>query len=135
MDIIDMARELGKLIQQDERYLKVQIARQQSDEDEELQNLIGELNLKRLASETETGKEDCNTEKLQEINSDIRRLYGEIMKNEHLASYNSAKTEFDNMVKRVLSIITKSADGEDPMTADYSNATCSGNCSSCGGCH
>lgn len=46
MDIIEQARELGRQIQKDDRYLKVQIAQQNSDNDKELQALIGEFNLK-----------------------------------------------------------------------------------------
>ena len=48
MDIIEQARELGRQIQKDDRYLKVQIAQQNSDNDKELQALIGEFNLKRM---------------------------------------------------------------------------------------
>ena len=49
MDVIELTRELGKAIQQDERFLAMQIARQNSDNDDELQQLIGEFNLKRMA--------------------------------------------------------------------------------------
>ena len=53
MDIIEQARELGRQIQKDDRYLKVQIAQQNSDNDKELQALIGEFNLKRMNINTE----------------------------------------------------------------------------------
>ncbi len=53
MDIIEQARELGRQIQKDDRYLKVQIAQQNSDNDKELQSLIGEFNLKRMNINTE----------------------------------------------------------------------------------
>ena len=36
MDIIAQARELAKEIQKDERYLALQLAQQQNDEDKEL---------------------------------------------------------------------------------------------------
>ena len=48
-DVIEMAREIGRQLQKDELYLKLELARQQSEEDEELQNAIGEFNLKRMA--------------------------------------------------------------------------------------
>ena len=57
MDIIEQARELGRQIQKDDRYLKVQIAQQNSDNDKELQALIGEFNLKRMNINTEAQKE------------------------------------------------------------------------------
>ena len=47
MDIITMARELGKLIQQDERYKRIDAAKKANDEAEKLQELIAKFNLKR----------------------------------------------------------------------------------------
>ena len=41
MDIIELAREIGKKIQSDDMYLKLKIAKQNSDEDKKLQDLIG----------------------------------------------------------------------------------------------
>ena len=40
MDIIAMARELGKAIQQDERYKRIDAAKKANDEDQALQDLI-----------------------------------------------------------------------------------------------
>ena len=47
MDIIKITRELGKAIQADERFIAYNAAKLANDNDEELQNLIGEFNLKR----------------------------------------------------------------------------------------
>ena len=47
MDIIKMARELGAAIQQDERYLNFKKAREANEADKHLNDLIGELNLRR----------------------------------------------------------------------------------------
>ena len=82
MDIIEQARELGRQIQKDDRYLKVQIAQQNSDNDKELQALIGEFNLKRMNINTEAQKEDRSEEKLQKLNQELRACYASIMKNE-----------------------------------------------------
>ena len=41
MDVIAMARQLGKALQQDEGYLRLMVAQQQNDADETLQALIG----------------------------------------------------------------------------------------------
>ena len=46
MDIIEKARELGKLIQQEESYIALQKAQAEADADMELQNLIGDFNMK-----------------------------------------------------------------------------------------
>lgn len=134
MDIISSARELGKLIQQEESYKKLEEARIASDKDETLQQLIGEFNLKRMAINNEASKADRDDEKMQQLNAEMRSVYADIMKNENMIAYNEAKTEFDTVMQRVLAIITQSAEGEDPETTDY-HESCTGSCSTCGGCH
>lgn len=134
MDIIEMSREIGKKIQQDDAYLKLQIAKQNSDEDETLQNLIGEFNLKRMAINNEASNKDRDDEKLQELNKQLREVYSQIMENPHMVAYNEAKQGMDTVLQRVMAIITQSAEGEDPETTDYT-PSCGGSCSSCGGCH
>ena len=105
MDIIEQARELGRQIQKDDRYLKVQIAQQNSDNDKELQALIGEFNLKRMNINTEAQKEDRSEEKLQKLNQELRACYASIMKNENMAAYNMARQELDALLNRVNAII------------------------------
>ena len=134
MDIIAHAREIGRLIQADERYIALQLAQQASDQDGDLQHLIGEFNLKRLAISNENENETPDTEKLQKYNRELREVYAQIMSNENMKAYEKAKHELDALVQRVQAIILKSVDGEDPDTADYPES-CSGNCASCGGCH
>lgn len=52
--ILEMAKDLAYAIQQDERYIRTQMAQAAADEDEELQGMIGEFNLKRIAINNET---------------------------------------------------------------------------------
>lgn len=134
MDIIQMSRELGKAIQQEDAYIKLQVAQQNSDNDKELQDLIGEFNLKRMSINNEAQKSDRNDEKLQQLNVELREVYAKIMQNENMTAYNNAKEELDTLLQRVLAIISQSANGEDPETTDYT-PSCTGSCSSCGGCH
>lgn len=134
MDIIELAREIGRKIQNDDIYLKLKVAKQNSDEDKYLQDLIGEFNLKRIAINNETAKENRDNKKIQELNTELREVYSKIMKNENMAAYNIAKQEMDSVLKRVTAIIMQSAEGEDPETTDYEES-CTGSCSSCSGCH
>lgn len=134
MDIIQMSRELGKAIQQEDAYIKLQVAQQNSDNDKELQDLIGEFNLKRMSINNEAQKSDRNDEKLQQLNVELREVYAKIMQNVNMTAYNNAKEELDTLLQRVLAIISQSANGEDPETTDYT-PSCTGSCSSCGGCH
>ena len=133
MNIIEMARALGKAIQEDDRYISTQVALQQSDADEELQAMIGDFNLKRMAINNEAQKEDRSEDLLREYNEELREIYTNIMQNPHMNAYNNAKNELDALIQQVTNIITMSADGQDPETCDCES--CTGNCASCGGCH
>ena len=75
MDIIQMTRELGKAIQQDERYIKLGIARTNNDNDEHLQEMIGEFNLKRVELNQEAARPDRDAEKVNALNETIRNMY------------------------------------------------------------
>ena len=134
MDIIEKARELGKLIQQEESYIALQKAQADADADMDLQNLIGEFNMKRMSINNEASKKDKDSDKLALLNSQMREDYSKIMSNKNMIAYNEAKDAFDVIANRVLAIVQQSAEGADPETADYSTSSCSGSCSTCGGC-
>lgn len=134
MDIIEKARELGKLIQQEESYIALQKAQANADADMDLQNLIGDFNMKRMSINNEASKKDKDSDKLALLNSQMREDYSKIMSNKNMIAYNEAKDAFDMVANRVLAIVQQSAEGADPETADYSTSSCSGSCSTCGGC-
>lgn len=134
MDIIEKARELGKLIQQEESYIALQKAQADADADMDLQNLIGDFNMKRRSINNEASKKDKDSDKLALLNSQMREDYSKIMSNKNMIAYNEAKDAFDMVANRVLAIVQQSAEGADPETADYSTSSCSGSCSTCGGC-
>lgn len=134
MDIIEKARELGKLIQQEESYIALQKAQADADADMDLQNLIGDFNMKRMSINNEASKKDKDSDKLALLNSHMREDYSKIMSNKNMIAYNEAKDAFDMVANRVLAIVQQSAEGADPETADYSTSSCSGSCSTCGGC-
>lgn len=135
MDVIQMARELGKLIQADERYKTYESAKNINDKDEKLQKLIEQFNLKRVELNTEMVKDDKDTEKIKSLDEEIKNLYGDIMINPSMIEFTKAKNEMDDMLSQVNNIISLSANGEDPETCPSVPTSCSGSCSTCGGCH
>lgn len=134
MDIIEKARELGKMLQQEESYKKLQLAQANADADMELQNYIGEFNMKRMSINNEASKAERDQDKMTRLNTEMRAAYSKIMSNENMIAYNEAKDEFDVIANRVMAIIQQSAEGADPETADFTQSSCSGSCSTCGGC-
>ena len=135
MDIIELARELGAKIQEDERYLNLKIASQVNDSDENLQTLINEFNLKRINVSNELSKSTHDDEKIRLLNEDLQQCYTEIMTNETMIQYHRATADFDELMRRINAIIVGCANGENPRTVDVLKSECSGNCSGCAGCH
>ena len=133
MDLIAKTRELGKMIQEDESYIILKAAEKNADADKALQDLIGEFNLKRLAINNETQKAEKDSVKIADLNSEMQKIYADIMSNENMIAYNEAKQAFDQIMTRVVTIIQNCAEGQDPETTDYT-ASCSGSCATCGGC-
>ncbi len=134
MDVIQMARELGKAIQQQECYAAFLQAKENNDNDEALQKAIGDFNLLRMNINAEMSKSDKDAEKLKAMDTELREMYQSIMENENMARYNEAKQEIDRIVSDVNTILMMSVNGEDPEKIDL--AACTGNCATCGGsCH
>ena len=134
MDVTKIARELGKAIQQDERFIRYAKAKLANDNDTDLQASIGNFNIVRMELEKATSTETPDQEKIKELNEQLRKVYGEIMSSAPMVEYNTAKALLDQMMNDINVIISKSLEGEDPDAIDL-QAACTGSCSTCGGCH
>ena len=132
--LLAMAIDLATQLQADPRCEAVLAATKAADEDKALQELISEFNLKRLAINTEEGKEDADAEKIRELNQELRSVYASVMANESMMAYNNAKAELDVLVNKIQFAINLAVQGQDPNLAAQESA-CSGDCGSCGGCH
>lgn len=135
MTIIEMAREMGKVIQESEEYKELMNARAASDNDENLQSQIQQFNLVRMNLEMESSKEDASQEKVSALNEELMSIYTQVMENEHMVAFNEAKEVIDTLMNKATSILAAAVNGEDPMTFDPEAHSCSGSCSTCGGCH
>ena len=135
MGIIKAARELGKAIQADERYIEFNRCRKANDEDEKLQEQIHEFNLVRMQAAEEANKDDNrDEERFKQLNAKMRQIYSEIMVNENMIAYNKVKGEMDALLQNMNGIIDLCIQGEDPDTCELSSG-CTGSCATCGGCH
>lgn len=134
-EILELARDMGHLIQEDERFIKTQMAQAAADDDKELQEAIGKFNLKRMALQGEANKADKDEAKITALNEELRGLYTAVMGNAHMEAYQAAKSELDKMVNEALTIVSLSAQGADPDTAGDSGCSGGGGCAGCNGCH
>ncbi len=134
MGIIEATRNLGVEIQKDERFIRFIKAKLANDNDETLQNQIGEFNTVRMNLDKEMNAETQDEAKIRELNEKLREIYTAVMSSKTMLEYNTAKADVDAMLNDINSIIMQCVEGEDPMTAEPHTA-CTGSCSTCGGCH
>lgn len=135
-DLLEMAKELGKALQKDAVYLAFRKAAEDNDNCEELQNLIGEFNLKKLNYSNENDKPQPDTDRLNALDKEVREAYSAIMRNESMVKYQTARAEFEQLLDSINRVIAYSAAGQDPDSYNPAAASsCSGNCAGCAGCH
>lgn len=133
MEIIQLARELGVALQQQECYKKFDAARKANDNDKNLQEMIGQFNLVRMSMDQALSAEERDNEKIKQLNEELSRLYTEVMDNPLMQAYNAAKTDLDALMQKITTVLSAAASGEDPLTVDLNG--CTGSCETCSGCH
>ena len=134
MNFIDETRALGRTLQQDPRYDRLQEATAKCDKDKELQDLIGNFNLLRMNLNAEMQKNPQDTDKINQMKADLQKAYDATMENANMTQYSVAQKEMQDLLNRMAGILNQCAQGADPATADYN--PCTHDCSTCGGgCH
>ena len=131
MDVIQLARQLGKAIQEDERFLGFQLAQQQVEADAPLQGILGEYAAQREALVREAKTSGMDSDKARDMNTKLGQLYADILQNENMKRFMSAQEELNKLAGHISQIVEGSAGGQAPDTIEYQQkrAGCGG-----GGC-
>ena len=135
MDIMEMTRELGKALQQDDRFTAYMLAKQANDEDKELQEEIARFEDLRINLGTAMSAEEPDSDNIKSLDTELKSLYQKIMKNPKMIVYSGAQQALEKLVTNMQQIISMCANGEDPDTCQIPEAGCTGSCATCGGCH
>jgi len=137
MTVIELTRQLGAAIQQDDRYKAYEEARKANEADDALNGLIGKINLVQMNYQNEAAKgEEANAETMEGFAKEFEQLYREIMLNGNMVKFEAAKTAVDDMMNEIMGILACCVDGQDPETCTpHQEHNCGGSCDSCGGCH
>lgn len=136
MDIIEITRQLGAAIQEDERYLAFHEARKTNESDTDLNDLINKVQLIHMSYQHEAAKDDADEDKLQAYDKEFSEAYQAVMANENMQKYEESRKAVDEMMNGITAILSLCVQGEDPKTCEpQEEHNCSGECGSCGGCH
>ncbi len=134
MDIIEKTRELGALIQQDERYLAFMAAKKNNEADDELNGLINQLGEIQNEYAAAMEKEELPESEKEKFDKRFRDVYAVVMQNENMIAYQQAKAEIDSMMQYVMQLLSMCVNGQDPATCEVPEQGCTGSCATCGGC-
>jgi cell fate (sporulation/competence/biofilm development) regulator YlbF (YheA/YmcA/DUF963 family) len=136
MDVTELAKQLGKQLQEEEIYINFRMQQQNLETDKELQSKINEFNGQKIKLNQEMSKKDFNQELINNLNDNLRNQYEELMQNEKMIKFNGAKQNFDSLITKINSIINKAANGEDPFLENFEDESgCGGSCAGCSGCY
>ena len=135
MDPIELFKKAAQALQTDPRYLALDAARRANDENEELQDMIGEFNLARLDLNNEMMADERDEEKIARLNGKVNELYASIMSNDCMVAYNEARSDVESIISHIDAIVNTAMNGGDPMTVEAPAQGCTGSCGTCGGCH
>jgi cell fate (sporulation/competence/biofilm development) regulator YlbF (YheA/YmcA/DUF963 family) len=135
MDIMEMTRELGKALQQDDRFTAYMLAKQANDEDKELQEDIARFEDLRMNLGGAMSAEEPDSDRIKELDTELKSTYNKIMKNPKMIVFTGAQQALEKLVSNIQQIISLCANGEDPDTCQIPETGCTGSCASCGGCH
>ncbi len=134
MDIIQLTRELGKALQQDQRYISYSAAKKANDDDEGLQKKISEFHSVQMESRA-LSQAGGDRDEIQKLNTRLTALYNEITANPNMIAFEKAREDMDSVLESINFIITSAANGNDPMTCpETPPPSCGGSCSGCSGC-
>ncbi|MBR3933600.1 MAG: YlbF family regulator [Clostridia bacterium] len=127
-EILEKAKELGIMIAESGEFEKLKIAEDRQLADPEAQKLMMEYATKRDELAQKAQAPDTTKEEFEAIKDEMQKEFEKMCKNENVKAYLDASNAFSNLINQVNSIIGYFVKGGDA-------GGCSGNCSSCGGCH
>ncbi|MDR0315186.1 MAG: YlbF family regulator [Oscillospiraceae bacterium] len=138
MDVVEITRQLGAVVQKDQRYLEFVEAKNASEADEEVLGLMDKINELREEYQKESEKADADQMLLGKLDQDFQNLYTSLMVNDKMANYEIKRQELDKLMNYLMQILYLCVNGEDPATCEppqEDEHNCEGaGCASCGGC-
>ena len=128
-EIIEKARELGQMLAECDEYKALKGAEDLQLADPAAQELMMEYATVREKLGQRASKEGATKEELESVQKEAQEAFEKLMTNANIKRYVEASQTFKTLIDQVNAIIAYFVKGEEQ------SGGCSGNCSSCGGCH
>ncbi len=132
-EILELAQKLGQAIADCEEIKTFQEMEKIYFADEEAQRVMSEYEAERAAMTVKAKDMQMTPDNLQMFQTEMKKSMDKLMANATVREYLEAKSNFNDIMKKVNAIISYCIQGENEEMA--AEGGCSGNCGSCGGCH
>ena len=132
-EILELAQKLGQAIADSDEIRTFHEMEKIFFGDEEAQRVMEEYEKERAAMTVKAKEGGMTPENLQLFQTEMKKSMDKLMANATVREYLEAKSTFNDIIKKVNSIISFCIQGENEEMA--AEGGCSGNCGSCGGCH
>ena len=117
-------------LRESEAVVNYQAAKDRYVADGELITLVNEYNMQGQMLRDEGAKPERDDELIGQITEKLKETYDAIMRNENMVAFQQAEQAVSELISDVDRGIRSVV-----MPEDVEGGACSGNCSSCGGCH
>lgn len=128
-NIIEKARELGQMISESDEFKALKGAEDLQLADPEAQQMMMDYSVTREALSKRAAADGVTKEDLENIQKEAQDAFEKLLTNKNIKRYIDANQAFKTLIDQVNAIIAFYVKGEEQ------SGGCSGNCSSCGGCH
>ncbi len=141
LEIIEKTRELAKSIQETDEYKAFMKVKVETEENDEINGFINEINLIRInqARENEKPENDRDKDKLKKYEQDIESVNQKILNHDIIISYNKHREVLDNLMNHIYRIFIHAVNGgdvdsyNDEFINNKKGGCSSGGCGGCGG--
>lgn len=129
--VFELARELGEALANSEAYIRMQETEKAAMSDPAVSGRMTAYLEAKSSVENELSNEEPDREKLAEYSSQMQTAQNELNAMEAVQVMTQARQDFADMMKQVNQVLEFALTGK--ISSDEGG--CSGNCSSCAGCH
>ena len=128
MDVLEKARELGEMLADSEEYKRMKDAEKAKNADATAVSMLADYNQKANEFAAKVQTAEPTKEELLEYREALGAAFRELDANPVVHEFMEASKAFDELMKNINSIIAF-------YVVPEKGGSCSGNCSSCGGCN
>ena len=134
-EILELAQKLGQKIAESEELKNYKEMQKIYFESAEAQKAMKEYEDTRMKMTVKAKESGMTPETLELFEKEMQGAMEKLTQNKTVKEYLDAEAAFKDVITKVNSIMAYFIQGEEQNLAAESSGGCSGNCSSCRGCH